>query len=172
MHRNFNCIFLSTIEEKSVSLFTANPRSNEDLHLWAKTELKTKFISKASLTQMRDHRIEYYIYETFYSLLGNDIRKQIDNRLWSPTRIWRILNLSLWLVLWWWYDIVHHRTDSWPGNTCTGDQYGTSGFLAGIDKKLINDAVYQLVNGMFSIEDRSMLKLDSNPSLFVKFRWP
>ena len=43
---------------------------------------------------------------------------------------------------------------------------GRLGFLAGIDKKLINDAVYQLVNGMFSIEDRSMLKLDSNPALF------
>ena len=122
---------------------------------------------KSFLTQMRDHRIEYYIYETFYSLLGNDIRKQIDDRLWSSYE--DLENIKPQFVISFGGDGTILSTTGLIrdlGIPVLGINMGRLGFLAGIDKKLINDAVYQLVNGMFSIEDRSMLKLDSTPALF------
>ena len=47
-----------------------------------------------------------------------------------------------------------------------GINMGRLGFLASIEKKLIPDAVYQLVTGSYEIEERSLLKLDSNENLF------
>ena len=47
-----------------------------------------------------------------------------------------------------------------------GINLGRLGFLASIDKTIIPDAVYQLVNGSYSIEERSLISLESNFSLF------
>ena len=43
---------------------------------------------------------------------------------------------------------------------------GMLGFLESIEKKLIPDAIYQLVNGSYEVEERSLLKLDSTEHLF------
>ena len=47
-----------------------------------------------------------------------------------------------------------------------GINMGRLGFLASIEKKLIPDAIYQLVNGSYEVEERSLLKLDSTENLF------
>lgn len=52
------------------------------------------------------------------------------------------------------------------GTPILGINLGRLGFLASTEKKLIADAVHFLVNGMYEIEDRSLIHLDSNDNLF------
>ena len=47
-----------------------------------------------------------------------------------------------------------------------GINLGRLGFLAGVEKSLINDAIELLANGDYDIEQRSMLHLDAAPPLF------
>ncbi|MCC6816804.1 MAG: NAD kinase [Saprospiraceae bacterium] len=47
-----------------------------------------------------------------------------------------------------------------------GINMGRLGFMASIEKKLIPDAIYQLINGLFSVVERSLLYLQSNIPLF------
>lgn len=47
-----------------------------------------------------------------------------------------------------------------------GINLGRLGFLASTEKKLIADAVHYLVNGMYDIEHRSLIRLDSSHPLF------
>lgn len=52
------------------------------------------------------------------------------------------------------------------GTPILGINLGRLGFLASTEKKLIADAVHFLVNGMYEIEERSLIHLDSNDHLF------
>jgi NAD+ kinase len=47
-----------------------------------------------------------------------------------------------------------------------GINLGRMGFLASIDKSHIRDSIQKLARGQYSIEERSMLYLESNPPLF------
>lgn len=47
-----------------------------------------------------------------------------------------------------------------------GINLGRLGFLASTEKRLMADAVHYLVNGMYEIEQRSLLRLDSSHGLF------
>jgi len=47
-----------------------------------------------------------------------------------------------------------------------GINLGRLGFLASTEKRLVADAVHYLVNGMYEIEQRSLLHLDSSHGLF------
>ncbi len=47
-----------------------------------------------------------------------------------------------------------------------GINLGRLGFLASTEKKLITDAIHYLERGMFEIEERSLIRLDSNHGLF------
>jgi NAD+ kinase len=48
-----------------------------------------------------------------------------------------------------------------------GINLGRLGFLAGVEKSLINEAIEKLANGDYHIEPRSMLHLDAEPPLFA-----
>lgn len=52
------------------------------------------------------------------------------------------------------------------GTPILGINLGRLGFLASTEKKLIADAVHFLVNGMYDIEERILIHLDSNDNLF------
>lgn len=47
-----------------------------------------------------------------------------------------------------------------------GINLGRLGFLASIEKRLMADAVHHLIQGMYDLEDRVMIQLDSNLPLF------
>lgn len=47
-----------------------------------------------------------------------------------------------------------------------GINLGRLGFLASIEKKFISNTVYHLMNGMYRIEERTLLQLDSNHAMF------
>ena len=47
-----------------------------------------------------------------------------------------------------------------------GINLGRLGFLASVEKKFITNAVYQLMNGMYRIEERTLLHLDCNKPIF------
>ncbi len=47
-----------------------------------------------------------------------------------------------------------------------GINLGRLGFLASTEKKLITDAIHYLERGMYEIEERSLIRLDSNHGLF------
>ena len=47
-----------------------------------------------------------------------------------------------------------------------GINLGRLGFLAGVEKSLINEALDKLNNGAYHVEQRAMLYLDSSPALF------
>jgi NAD+ kinase len=47
-----------------------------------------------------------------------------------------------------------------------GINLGRMGFLASIDKKLIKESITKLKRGQFSVQERAMLYLESNPPLF------
>lgn len=47
-----------------------------------------------------------------------------------------------------------------------GINLGRLGFLAGVEQKNIRDAVHAIVNGFYTVEKRTMLRLESSPGIF------
>jgi NAD+ kinase len=114
------------------------------------------------LTKLKEERAQVWIYEPFLEQLeiGNfntwssekDIEKEKPNFFITLGGDGTILQA-----------ICHIRHHQIP---ILGINLGRLGFLASTEKKLISDAIHQLMKGMYEIEDRTLLQLESNPALF------
>lgn len=129
----------------------------------AKTDDEPHILSL--LTYLKQQNIKVYFNESF---LGQIKAVDYDNTLsWKG-----------------YTDVVQHKPDFFitlggdgtilraltyvrdSGTPILGINLGRLGFLASTEKKLIADAVHFLVNGMYDIEERILIHLDSNDNLF------
>ncbi|HRI00737.1 MAG TPA: NAD kinase [Saprospiraceae bacterium] len=119
------------------------------------------------ISHLKDHKVEIYVYEPFFELLPAETGSSFKDHLWSSHE--ELIKIKPNVLISFGGDgtilsSVHILRDSLI--PVLGINMGRLGFLAGVDKKLSSDAVYQLVHGMYRIEERAMLRLDSNVPLF------
>ncbi len=122
---------------------------------------------QALLSHLKDNKAEVFMFKPFRDQLQSIIPKTQELHNWET-----------------YADIKKHKPDSiislgGDGTILSAITYirdskvpvlginlGRLGFLASIEKKLIANAVHQLVHGMYEIEERILIQLDSNLSLF------
>ncbi|MEP7195015.1 MAG: NAD kinase [Saprospiraceae bacterium] len=122
---------------------------------------------RSLLTQLREQKIETKIFDEYLNEIPEDLKPAYLDKTWSSYSdlIQERPNVILCLggdgtML----QAITYVRDS--GVPLMGINMGRLGFLASIEKKLIPDAIYQLINGMYTVEERSLLQLESNLSLF------
>lgn len=119
------------------------------------------------LVQLNENKTAFWIYQEYLEELPKELQDRYKDRTWSTYT--DILNIRPACLLSLGGDgtilqaVTLVRDSKVP---ILGINMGRLGFLASIEKKLIPDAVYQLVTGSYEIEERSLLKLDSNENLF------
>jgi len=119
------------------------------------------------LVQLNENKTAFWIYQEYLEELPKELQDRYKDRTWSTYT--DILNIKPACLLSLGGDgtilqaVTLVRDSKVP---ILGINMGRLGFLASIEKKLIPDAVYQLVTGSYEIEERSLLKLDSNENLF------
>ncbi|MCC6753925.1 MAG: NAD kinase [Saprospiraceae bacterium] len=119
----------------------------------------------ALVSSLKNHRAGFAFNRSF--LESHDLPEGVDGPVWETYE-----------------DILHQRPDYFitlggdgtilkaltyvrnSGIPLLGINLGRLGFLASTEKKLIVDAVHYLANGMYEIEKRSVLRLDSSHNLF------
>ena len=119
------------------------------------------------LVQLNENRTEFWIFKEYLDELPEDLQNKFKDKTWATyediIRIRPGCLLSLGgdgTIL---QAVTLVRDSKVP---ILGINMGRLGFLASIEKKLIPDAIYQLVNGSYEVEERSLLKLDSTENLF------
>ncbi|HQX43316.1 MAG: NAD kinase [Saprospiraceae bacterium] len=119
------------------------------------------------LVQLNENRTEFWIFKEYLDELPEDLQNKYKDKTWATyediIRIRPGCLLSLGgdgTIL---QAVTLVRDSKVP---ILGINMGRLGFLASIEKKLIPDAIYQLVNGSYEVEERSLLKLDSTENLF------
>ncbi len=119
------------------------------------------------MAQLKEHKIETKIFHEFLKGFPEDLFDKYSSKSWhsyqdliddKPNFILSLGGDGTILQA-----ITHVRNSGIP---IMGINMGRLGFLASIEKKLIPDAVYQLINGMYNLEERTLLELDSNIPLF------
>ncbi len=119
------------------------------------------------LVQLNENKTAFWIYQEYLEELPEELQDRYKDRTWSTYT--DILSIKPACLLSLGGDgtilqaVTLVRDSKVP---ILGINMGRLGFLASIEKKLIPDAVYQLVTGSYEIEERSLLKLDSNENLF------
>ncbi len=116
------------------------------------------------LSKLREEKAQVWIYEPFLSQILFDLG---DPKVWKGTQDIESQTPDFIITLGGdgtiLQAICHIRHNEIP---LLGINLGRLGFLASIEKKLISDAVHQLMSGTYEIEDRSLLQLESNPKIF------
>ncbi|MEO6189697.1 MAG: NAD kinase [Saprospiraceae bacterium] len=119
------------------------------------------------LSQLKEHKVETKIFADFLQEFPEDLRSAFVDKTWKNYE--DLIQEKPKVVLSLGGDGTMLQTvtlvrDS--GIPIMGINMGRLGFLASIEKKLIPDAIYQLINGMYRIEERSLLQMESNIPLF------
>lgn len=119
------------------------------------------------LAQLKESKAETRIYEDFLRQIPEDLSPKYESETWSSHLDLLKEKPNVLLCLGGDGTMLQAITlvrDS--GTPLMGINMGRLGFLASIEKKLIPDAIYQLTNGMYTIEERTLLQLESNYPLF------
>jgi NAD+ kinase len=122
---------------------------------------------QALLSHLKDNKIEVCVFQAFKKQLLNFIPKIGELNEWSSysdilkAKPDAIISLGGDGTI---LSAITYIIDS--NVPVLGINLGRLGFLASIEKRLIANAVHQLVNGMYEIEERILLQLDSNLPLF------
>ncbi|NOT35838.1 MAG: NAD kinase [Saprospiraceae bacterium] len=119
------------------------------------------------LSHLKEAKIETLIYSEYLKIFPEDLLPKYENSTWNNHKDLIKEKASVMLCLGGDGTMLQAITlirDS--GIPLMGINLGRLGFLASIEKKLIPDAVYQLTNGMYTIEERTLLQLESNYPLF------
>ncbi|HMW37942.1 MAG: NAD kinase [Saprospiraceae bacterium] len=119
------------------------------------------------LTKLKEYKAEVGIYEPFLREFPDDLLSSEGFQKWNNHEDIKTQRPNVLLSLGGDGTMLQAVTlvrDS--GVPIMGINMGRLGFLASIEKKLIPDAVYQLFNGMYHVEERTLLELDSNYELF------
>ena len=108
------------------------------------------------LVQLNENRTEFWIFKEYLDELPEDLQNKYKDKTWATyediIRIRPGCLLSLGgdgTIL---QAVTLVRDSKVP---ILGINMGRLGFLASIEKKLIPDAIYQLVNGSYEVEERS-----------------
>lgn len=119
------------------------------------------------LNQFKENKIETKIYSEYIQDWPEDLKEIYSKQTWNSYEQLKKDRPNIILSLGGDGTILHAITfvrDT--GISIMGINMGRLGFLASIEKKLIPDAVYQLIHGMYSTEERSLLQLDCNIPIF------
>lgn len=119
------------------------------------------------LSALEEEKISYHFYEPLYSMLAGSLQTTARSERWSEAADLEDLAIDYLLSLGGDGTILSAVTfvrDS--GIPVLGINLGRLGFLAIVEKKFIRQAVQLLSRGMFSIESRTMLYLESSMPLF------
>jgi len=119
------------------------------------------------LSALEEEKISYHFYEPLYSMLAGSLQTTARGERWSEAADLEDLAIDYLLSLGGDGTILSAVTfvrDS--GIPVLGINLGRLGFLAIVEKKFIRQAVQLLSRGMFSIESRTMLYLESSMPLF------
>jgi len=119
------------------------------------------------LDALQDEGISYCFYAPLKALLPDDLARDITGQHWSSSDELTSKGVDYLISLGGDGTILSAVTfvrDS--GIPILGINLGRLGFLAIVEKKLIREAIHLLARGMFSIEPRTMLYLESNETLF------
>lgn len=119
------------------------------------------------ISHLKDNRVEIYIFQSFREQIQHEIPKLLDFASWSSYH--DILNSKPDCIITLGGDgtilnaLTYIRNSNVP---ILGINLGRLGFLASIEKRLMADAVHHLINGMYELEERILIQLDSNFPLF------
>lgn len=119
------------------------------------------------LDALKNQGIGYTFFRSFYEMLPEELREQVTGDQWETHVELRNSGVDFLLSLGGDGTIltaVTYLRDS--GIPVLGINLGRLGFLAIVEKKIISEAIQLLKKGMYSIEERSMLYLESNSPLF------
>src|SRR5690606_34734318 len=119
------------------------------------------------LSALEEEKISYHFYEPLYSMLAGSLQTTARGERWNEAADLEDLAIDYLLSLGGDGTILSAVTfvrDS--GIPVLGINLGRLGFLAIVEKKFIRQAVQLLSRGMFSIESRTMLYLESSMPLF------
>ena len=119
------------------------------------------------LDALKSEGIGYIFFKQFYDLIPEELQEQVDGECWETHNDLRESGVDFLLSLGGDGTIltaVTYVRDS--GVPVLGINLGRLGFLAIVEKKIIKDAIQLLTKGMYAIEARSMLYLESNSPLF------
>lgn len=119
------------------------------------------------LSQLKEAKVETKIFAEFYNQFPEDLIPKYNENQWSSYKDLISEKPTVILCLGGDGTMLQAITlvrDS--GIPLMGINMGRLGFMASIEKKLIPDAIYQLTNGMYTTEERSLLQLESNMPLF------
>ncbi len=111
--------------------------------------------------------ITIYVYTPYLEALGKKVKIPGAFAAFDEYRDFRIHNIDCMIVLGGDGTMLNAVTlvrDS--GVPMLGINLGRMGFLASIEKKLIRQSIEKLRRGQFTIQERSMLYLESHPDLF------
>lgn len=119
------------------------------------------------ISHLKDNRVEIYIFQSFREQIQHELPKLLDLASWSSYQ--DILNSKPDCIITLGGDgtilnaLTYIRNSNVP---ILGINLGRLGFLASIEKRLMADAVHHLINGMYELEERILIQLDSNFPLF------
>lgn len=117
--------------------------------------------------QLKENKIAIFLSKSLYNDLPKDLISKLNFEIWHSHD-----------------DVIQHRPDfliSFGGDgtmlqavtyirdsgiPILGINAGRLGFLASIDKKLIPDAIHQILEGNYYLEKRTLLQLESESKLF------
>jgi NAD+ kinase len=119
------------------------------------------------ITYLKDHKVEISIFQDFKEQIQAEIPKLQELQSWTSYK--DILKVKPDCIITLGGDgtilnaLTYIRDSKVP---VLGINLGRLGFLASIETRLMADAVHHLINGMYEIEERILIQLDSNFPLF------
>ncbi len=119
------------------------------------------------ISYLKDNKVEIYIFQSFKEQVQQEMPKLQDIMSWSTYQ--DIVKMKPDCIITLGGDgtilsaLTYIRDSKVP---ILGINLGRLGFLASIEKRLMADAVHHLVQGMYELEERILIQLDSNYPLF------
>ncbi|HEX5625737.1 MAG TPA: NAD kinase [Saprospiraceae bacterium] len=138
-----------------VLLFGQKAKTDDILHI------------QALLSHLKDNRVEMWVFQDFADQIRDELPKIGDVPCWSSHAELLAIQPDCVITLGGDGTILNALTFVRDSRVpILGINLGRLGFLASIEKRLIADAVHQLVQGMYETEERSLIHLDCNMPLF------
>lgn len=138
-----------------VFIFGQKVKSDDYLHI------------QSLISYLKDNKLEVYIFQAYKEQIQQEIPKIQDLMIWSNYQ--DIIKVKPDCIITLGGDgtilsaLTYIRDSNIP---ILGINLGRLGFLASIETRLMADAVHHLINGMYEIEERVLIQLDSNFPLF------
>ncbi|MBK9270897.1 MAG: NAD kinase [Saprospiraceae bacterium] len=119
------------------------------------------------INQLKENKIQFAIYQYFHDELSLELKSRWKSDVWASHE--DIIREKPDFMICFGGDgtILHAVTHIRHGGIpIIGINAGRLGFLASIEKKIIPDAIYQILEGNYFLENRTLLQLESESKLF------